>query len=71
MNSPNIEAVLNLVNGNSNKYVPAPPHRLIQAVLLIGLHQFKNSVTWKGFWLNNEDIISEMEYEEEEDYFDS
>ena len=28
-NNPNIEAVLHLVNGNLNNYVPATPHRLI------------------------------------------
>ena len=54
MNIPNTEAVLHLVNGTLNKYVPASSHRLIQADLIIGIRQFKNSVGWKEFWLKYE-----------------
>ena len=55
MNIPSTEAVLHLVNGTSNKYVPAPSCRLIQADLLIGIRQFKNSVRWKEIWLKYEE----------------
>lgn len=71
MNIPNTEAVLHLVNGTSNKYVPAPSRRLIQADLLIGIRQFKNSVRWKEFWLKYEEgseTDSEGVMEEEEIY---
>ena len=52
---PNTEAVIHLVNGNSNRYVPAPSRRLIQDELLIGIRQFKNSIRWKEFWLEYEE----------------
>ena len=55
MNNPNIEAVLHLVNVTSNKHVPGLSCRLIQADLLIGIHQFKNSVRRKEFWLKYEE----------------
>ena len=55
MNIPNTEAVLHLVNVTSNKYVPVPSHRLIQADILIFIRQFKNSVRWKEFWLKYEE----------------
>ena len=72
MNIPNTVAFLHLVNGTSNKYAPAPSCRLIQADLLIGIHQFKNSVRWKEFWLKYEEG-SETDSEgmmEEEEKFD-
>ena len=71
MNIPNTEAVLHLVNGTSNKYVPAPSRRLIQDDLLIGIRQFKNYVRWKEFWLKYEEgseTDSEGVMEEEEIY---
>ena len=71
MNIPNTEAVLHLVNGTSNKYVPAPSHRLFQTDLLIGIRQFKHSVRWKEFWLKYEEgseTDSEGVMEEEEIY---
>ena len=72
MNIPNTEAVLHLVNGTLNKYIPAPSHRLIQADLIIGIRQFKNSGRWKEFWLKYEEG-SETDCEgvmEEEGKFD-
>ena len=69
MNFPNTEAVLHLVNGTSNKYVPAPSRRLIQADILIGIRQFKDFVRWKEFWLKYEEeseTDSEGVMEEEE-----
>ena len=70
MNNPNIEAVLQLVNGTSNKCVPAPSRRLIQADLLIDMRQYKNSGRWKEFWFKYEEG-SETNYEGvvEEDKF--
>ena len=71
MNNPNIEAVLHLVNGTSNKHVPGLSCRLIQADLLIGIHQFKNSVRWKEFWLKYEEVSeTDSEGVMEEDKFD-
>ena len=55
MNIPITEAVLHLVNGTLDKYIPALSRRLIQADLLIGIPQFKNSVRWKEFWLKYEE----------------
>ena len=55
MNNPNTEVVLNLVNGTSNRYVTVPSLRLIQAYLLICIHQFYNSILWKEFWLKYEE----------------
>ena len=69
MNIPNTEAVLHLVNGTSNKYVPALSRRKIQAELLIGIRQFKHSVRWKEFWLKykeGSETDSEGVMEEEE-----
>ena len=69
MNIPNTEAVLHLVNGNLNKYVPAMFRRLIHAVLLSYIRQFNNSVRWKEFWLKYEEgseTDSEGVMEEEE-----
>ena len=71
MNNPNIEVVLHLANGTSNKYVPASSHRLIQADLLIGIRQFKNSVRWKAFRLKYEEgSETDSEGVMEEDKFD-
>ena len=61
------------MNVTSNKYVPAPSSRLIQADLLIGIHRFKNSVRWKEFWLKYEEgseTDSEGVMEEEEKYYE-
>ena len=69
MNIPNTEAVLHLVNATSNKYVPAPSRRLIQADLLIGIPQLNFFVRWKEFWLKDEEgseTDSEGLLEEEE-----
>ena len=69
-NNPQIEAVLNICNGTSTKYVPAPSRRSIQADLLIGLRQFKNSVRWKEFWIRNKNVdMEETSSEEEEEEF--
>ena len=65
-NNPKIEAVLNLCNGTSIKYVPAPSRRSIQADLIIGLHQFKHSVRWKEVWVKNGDVIMKESSSEEE-----
>ena len=69
-NNPQIEAVLNLCNGTSTEYVPTPSLRSIQADLLIGLRQFKNSVRWKEFWVIRNDVMEEPSSEEEEEEFD-
>ena len=71
MKNPNTEAVLHLVNENSNKHVTAPVCRLIQADQLIGIKQFKNTVRWKYFWLEYEEgsgADSELVMEEEKVY---
>ena len=39
--------ILHLLDVTLNNYFPALSRRLIQADLLIGIHQFKNSVRWK------------------------
>ena len=65
-NNPQIEAVLNLCNGTSTKYVPAPSRRSIQTDLIIGLRQFKHSVRWKEVWVKNGDVIMKESSSEEE-----
>ena len=71
MNTPNIEAFLKIVNITSNIYIPPPPCRLIQADLLIGIRQFKNSVRWKEFRLKYEEgSETDSEGVMEEDTFD-
>ena len=68
--NPQIEAFLNLCNGTLTKYIPAPSLRSIQADLLIGLRQFKNSVRWKEFWVKRNGVMEESSSEEEEKDFD-
>ena len=71
MKNLNTEAVLHLLNGTSDKYFPEPSHRVIQADLLIGISQFKNSVRWKECWLKYEEgseADSEQVTEEEKFY---
>ena len=71
MNNLNIEAVLYLVNGILNKYVPSPSHRLIHDDLLISIRQFKYSVIWKSFWFKYEEgSETDSEGDMEEDKFD-
>ena len=55
MNNPNIEAVLDILNGTSNNYFPAPSRKLVKADLLIGIRQFKHYVIWKECWLKYEE----------------
>ena len=65
-NNPQMEAVLNLCNGTSTKYVPVPSRRSIQTNLIIGLRQFKHSVRWKEAWVKNGDGIMKESSSEEE-----
>ena len=44
--------VQRMVNGTSNKFVPAPQTEEILEDLLIGIKRFKNSARWKEFWRN-------------------
>ena len=41
-----------MVNGTSNKFVPAPQTEEILEDLLIRIKRFKNSARWKEFWRN-------------------
>ena len=71
MNNSNIEAVINLVNGTSDKYIHASFIRLPQADILIVIWQIKRSVLCKYIWLKYKEG-SETDYEKvmKEETFD-
>ena len=63
------QEVQHIFSGTSDRFVPEPSRKAVQADILIAIRRFKNVVRWKEFWRNQKQSTEPEANEEiEEEY---